>query len=1073
MYKKYIILAGSVILFSYEVNASVVGTLLPYQTYRDFAENKGQFVAGASDIPLYEQNGELYSTLSLAPMPDFSVVDRVYSVATLVAPQYVVSVRHNGSYQNVQFGYSDDNIYTIVDRNNSSSLDFHTPRLNKIVTEVAPVPITDAGTGSGTYKNTDRFPVFYRVGTGTQYIRDTSGTLTYISGAYAYRTGGTVGIPGISNGSIVVNPGYTYAAANGPLASYGTPGDSGSPVLAWDTLRNEWVLVAVLNSWAGISGQNNWGTVIPAGEVSSVIAGDTDPPVEPERTDADINWSYDISSGTGILSQGEDSWTMHGSTGGTSVAALDNGKNLTFENTGTVVLHDDVDQGAGTLTFNGDYRIQPENNETWKGGGIIINDDYTVDWAVNGVSGDSLHKLGTGTLKIEGTGVNPGSLSVGDGTVVLSQRPDSNDNIQAFSSVSIVSGRPTLVLGDDRQVSPDNISWGYRGGTLDINGNDLTFQRLKAADYGAVLANNADKQAHIILDYSLMPDDVVLNSWSGSKKGTAGTLYQYLNPYTKTTDYFILKQGSYGYFPTNQSSNSAWEFVGHIASDAQKLVSDRFNSSGYLFHGQLKGNLNVVNRLPEGTSGALVLDGSADTSGAFFQENGRLTLQGHPVVHAYSSQSVADKLASTGDNSVLTQPTSFDQEDWESRTFTFGSLHLNNVDFGLGRNATLNTDLEATDSTVTLGDSRVFIDLEDGNGTDFTPEEGISEAQNEADQSVFNGSTVLNGNTTLNIMNVAFNGYITGYSGSHVVLSHGSDWNMTKSSVLDSFRSDGGVISMVTDNWVPKTLSVNTMDASNMHFVIGVNTADNSSDRIDILDQATGGDNLLDLFWLPDSSITLKNALILASAPAGTAWGYFSFASLNSVYTPETQVQEKDGKVFWLLTGYDDSTTTTAGTTMGSGRINFKGTIVNAPCGIDPSSADQTIDFGQISSNQLNSGGISVKKDVDIKLVNCSFPSAGNTFTEKTVTAAFTGTTMTSGTNNTQYLGTSGGTNAYINMTAQDGSYVKFDGSTATNKTKLNDGSNTLHYSAWVTKGSTDVTPGDFTAVANFVLTYS
>ncbi|MFH4294482.1 S6 family peptidase, partial [Acinetobacter baumannii] len=80
---------------------------------------------------------------------------------------------------------------------------------------------------------------------------------------------------------------------------------------------------------------------------------------------------------------------------------------------------------------------------------------------------------------------NEGGLKAGDGTVVLKQQADSNGQVQAFSSVNIASGRPTVVLTDDRQVNPDNISWGYRGGILDVNGNDIGFHEIKAADYGA------------------------------------------------------------------------------------------------------------------------------------------------------------------------------------------------------------------------------------------------------------------------------------------------------------------------------------------------------------------------------------------------------------------------------------------------------------------------------------------------------------------------------------------------------------------------------------------------------------
>lgn len=55
----------------------------------------------------------------------------------------------------------------------------------------------------------------------------------------------------------------------------------------------------------------------------------------------------------------------------------------------------------------------------------------------------------------------------------------------------------------------------------------------------------------------------------------------------------------------------------------------------------------------------------------------------------------------------------------------------------------------------------------------------------------------------------------------------------------------------------------------------------------------------------------------------------------------------------------------------GQGVVNFKGTVIDAPCGIAPESADQSVDFGQISKSHLAAGGISVQKNLDIKLVNC------------------------------------------------------------------------------------------------------
>ncbi|AKP91218.1 S6 family peptidase [Achromobacter ruhlandii] len=472
------------------LHAAMVGTDLPYQTYRDFAENKGVFRPGARNISLYDKAGAPYAVLDRAPMIDFRVADTT-GIATLVAPQYVVSVKHNGGYTGVTFGYRGDTRYTLVNRNNHRWEDFHSPRLNKIVTEVAPIAMTDAGDAAGTYADLSRFPVFYRVGSGVQRVRDRAGVRTRIAGGYAYLTGGTVGSPEDSYWFLQALPGATYSPKQGPMASYGGPGDSGSPLFAWDTRRGQWILVAVQTGWSGEGATLSAFDVIPLPDVMDVIDGKTDAPVITHQSDGEIHWTYDGTTGTGALNQAQASWTMHGRFGPNQAAALDHGKDLTFRGDGLVVLESTVDQGAGALTFDGRYTVMPKDTQTWRGGGITVNAESFVDWQVNGVAADSLHKLGAGTLKISASGVNPGTLNIGDGTVILAQRADAANRVQAFAAARIVSGRPTLVLADSRQIDPDNIQWGFRGGTLDINGNDVTFHRLNGADAGAVLTNSS------------------------------------------------------------------------------------------------------------------------------------------------------------------------------------------------------------------------------------------------------------------------------------------------------------------------------------------------------------------------------------------------------------------------------------------------------------------------------------------------------------------------------------------------------------------------------------------------------
>ncbi|HDW7645115.1 TPA: type 1 fimbrial protein [Escherichia coli] len=151
----------------------------------------------------------------------------------------------------------------------------------------------------------------------------------------------------------------------------------------------------------------------------------------------------------------------------------------------------------------------------------------------------------------------------------------------------------------------------------------------------------------------------------------------------------------------------------------------------------------------------------------------------------------------------------------------------------------------------------------------------------------------------------------------------------------------------------------------------------------------------------------------------------------------------------------------------GQGTVNFKGEVIDSPCSIAPESVDQTIQFGQISKAVLEKGGESVRKSVDIKLINCEFDAP------KTVTATFSGAT---GDTTKNELTTAGNTGVAIVMSAADGTQVSFDGSSPAGKLALKPGENTLKYVTWVKKGTDTkgaVSEGAFEAVAQFNLTYN
>lgn len=481
------------------LSAGIMREDVPVQEYRDFAENRGKYRPGVENINVFKKDGSLAGILNY-PMPDFSSVNNS-GYATLISPSYIVSVRHNGGYQSVDFGNNAKfkTKYRLISRNDSEDRDFHVPRLNKVVTEAAP---TATVAGKTLAQDKDRYRWYTRVGAGTQYQVDAeTQALNYLAGAYKWKSGGTILDPTFESWRLRW---YNYAPDDPrvqPLDSTPRAGDSGSPMFVYDSQDNIWRLVGVLTSGAGSAPYKLWGYVLflQDDEIAAVQQKNTDPAVTDRKADGNILWSQTA------ITQGDNQWQWHGTDtdipSQASAAQLDASKDLQFNGEGgTIVLAQSVNHGAAKLQFSGDYQVisAPHTDSTWVGGGIEVDEGYTLDWQIKGREGDALHKIGAGTLQVNASGINLGELNVGDGTVILNQQADDQGQRQAFSKIILVSGRPVVVLGSADQVSSENIQFGYRGGTLDLNGQSLSFAEIKHNDDGAVLLNNDAQQASLV-----------------------------------------------------------------------------------------------------------------------------------------------------------------------------------------------------------------------------------------------------------------------------------------------------------------------------------------------------------------------------------------------------------------------------------------------------------------------------------------------------------------------------------------------------------------------------------------------
>ncbi|MGC0955646.1 S6 family peptidase [Pantoea agglomerans] len=884
------------------------------QDYRDFAENLGSYNVGRMDIPVYRKDGSLSDYLDF-PIPDFGSVSSL-GFATLISPSYIVSVKHNSGYETVTFGNGAQyaTTYKLINRNELSTQDFHAPRLNKVVTEGAPYNYVTNSDFIANYKS--RYSWYTRVGTGTQeQINDDQTERVRLTGAYDWKTGGTISATNVRDMSSSTYLRYYNLgpddANTTPLSIGANAGDSGSPVFAWDDIEQQWKLVAVhvgYNEDSGLYRKRAVAGYIPDDFIASVQATNTSPDVVDMAGNGAINWND-----TAITQYGSSwSWAGLGSAyasvapSAATTAELDATKDLRFNGAGGLITLDaPINMGAGKLQFSNNYTVTSAEgvNATWAGGGIEVDADKKVLWQVNGLASDALHKIGAGTLQINAKGVNAGSLNVGEGTVILDQQADASGNKQAFSSVTLVSGRPTVVLNDANQVTSDQIFFGYRGGRLDLNGNALSFRKINHTDSGATLVNHSDTAATLnITGYTAA--DVPFNIFQESNpKGTPGSVYVYDNPYTEDTEYFQLNTASYWYFPTDKSSTSTWTYLG---TDADEAINHRLTQLNVqLFRGflgetlenELNGVMNV-NVLTEQASALTALTGGMNLNGNLSVEKGTTILSGQPVAHA---------------GGVVVD------DDWNTSLFKADQINVGTgAHFQVGEYAGVKANIFAAESaTLSLGynDSaqagekswRCYSAI-------YSDDVSCSQPVRSADAlallpaSEVEGDVQLANNSSLYLGKVNYQGAVTSTGSSLMTLDANANWTMTGNSNVNSLLAQrGSTLSMVpSGSWSAKTLNVETLDATGLNLMLGVKPSTLESDKLIVKNSVSGGDNLLDVSLLVGSKeqVALTQDLVMVDAPVGTSHSYFSFAdsySGFSVYTPNYQVKEDNDRVLWVL----------------------------------------------------------------------------------------------------------------------------------------------------------------------------
>lgn len=896
--------------------AALVRDDVDYQIFRDFAENKGKFSVGATNVEVRDKNNHSLGNAlpNGIPMIDFSVVDVNKRIGTLVDPQYIVSVKHAHQYMNdFYFGHynghrdvsDDENKYSVVTQNNVNSSekwdvnkrldDYNMPRLNKFVTEVAPTTPTLAGDDLETYKDKEKYLSFVRVGAGTQFVykkgadyvenNTHNSDIKFLTDAYRYAIGGTpykginidpsqskkglIGF-GDSRKDHVINS--KTLLSQDPLTNYGVLGDSGSPLFAFDKQQNKWVFIGPYTYWAGY-GKKSWQewNIYKKDFADTIKKRDNAEPVPFSTTE--YRWTT-----TGNSSQIKNTQKTISVNLPNSEEKLVNyqqkekentGQNVIFEGNGnsknTLVLENNINQGAGGLFFKGNYEVKGKTDDiTWVGGGISVEEGKTVTWKVHNPQSDRLAKIGKGTLIVNGKGDNKGSLKVGDGTVVLKQQTTKGQH--AFASVGIVSGRSTVVLNDDKQVDPNSIYFGFRGGRLDANGNNLTFEHIRNIDDGARLVNhNMTNASNItITGGSLITDPNTItpynidapdedNPYAFRRIKDGGQLYLNLENYT----YYALKKGAKPnlQLPYNdKESNETWLYMGKDKNEAQKKTMEYINNSrmngfnGYFGEeeGKNNGNLNVTFK-GKSEQNRFLLTGGTNLNGDLKVEKGTLFLSGRPTPHA---RDIAGISSTNKDPHFAENNEVVVEDDWINRNFKATNINVtNNATLYSGRNvanitsnitasnkAQVHIGYKAGDTVCVRSDYTGYVTCHNGN---------LSEkALNSFNATNVSGNVNLSGNANFVLGKANLFGTIHSTENSQVRLTENSHWHLTGDSNVNQLNLTNGHIHLNAQNDANKVTTYNTLTVNSLSgngsFYYWVDFTNNKSDKVVVNKSATG-----------------------------------------------------------------------------------------------------------------------------------------------------------------------------------------------------------------------------------------
>ncbi len=554
-----------------------------------------QYIRAEEGVRITYTGGQADYTLQHG-MIDFGGVAQ-NGASAAIGYNFIATVNHNGvqapSFTSNELGTHAIRYQGIEYRNSSEFLhkpsnDYKITRLNKIVTDVDGSAVY--GSVDGDYSGITEGGLvgqqLYRAGAGAMYRSNEDGSQTSLAGAYGYITGGITNISSVgalaADGAFSTFNYYDYTS-NGindstPMTYQGRGGDSGSPAWVWNEKTGQYEYLNALQSGNDVTmtqnrgncswtvetmNQYNKGVDVGAGETIYLGAIDTRGET---RSDSEGNsttlWSGAVTDAAGTVLQryngiesGKNTWadlsrlkdTANWYNYGSdmmspSYADLFHNDNLVLTATDSgsrmVQLNATVDLGIGYVQFSLAAGVDTAEFEVVSGGGgdyllnsagFVVDDGVEVHLQLTNPSTymREWRKVGGGDLYIEGSGDNGIFLNVGgEGSTILAR----SGGYAAYNV--LVNNSSTVKIADIGQIARD-LTFGNRGGVLDMNGQSMVWNNdnksdaegftIHALDEQAIITNSAAEKVE--LRWTQGGSQTWLGSFTDSASGALSFIY--------------------------------------------------------------------------------------------------------------------------------------------------------------------------------------------------------------------------------------------------------------------------------------------------------------------------------------------------------------------------------------------------------------------------------------------------------------------------------------------------------------------------------------------------------------------